>query len=316
MTNQEKHDAIIDYLLDFAEENDVLIVAAKEYGSRAWNVESESSDHDLAVIYRQPTSDYITLGNYRENIDRNDVLNVDGEEVEVNILSWNIKRFAELVSKSNPTAIEVLTSDVAYVDDPRLDRLEKHARTCFRPIAMMGHYHSLAKNNYRKYLKDIVIDNYTEERFKVIDEDDNGLYVENEETGNQRFLHENTLEDGFQRSTLDLTVKRNLYVARALAYKRYIEETHSLPSFDFVEFLDNEADVIEGAYGGELVAACNELVHHKKKGDGDKKIGNVVGHFAEDEIERDIPNTDVHNIRGIDESVVNDVVMDIMYDRR
>lgn len=129
----------------------ITILAMNDIGSRSWNLHSSDSDFDVAAVYTQPPRNYYTLNNYRQNIDRK--FKVDGREVD--FMSWDLKRFSELLNKSNPSAIEFLRSgEKYYTKYPNLfKRLREYVEEYFKPVAAIHHYISMAKQNYKKYIE-------------------------------------------------------------------------------------------------------------------------------------------------------------------
>ena len=199
-------------------------------------------------------SEPISFGTQRQNISR---------EIEENtFMGWNLTRFAQLLSKSNPTALEFLNGNLQYRDgDDRWEELRQYANQQFKPIAMMGHYHSLAKANYNKYIVD----------------------------GN------------------DPTVKRHLYVIRALLYKQWVAETHQFPPLDFVAFLDDHMrSVAFERENGELDVTwtARRYAQEKKQGRGGNELGNPLQDWIETELDRG-PDPEFHDIRGIKTGRVN-----------
>ena len=243
-----------DHLRRLEDEYDVSILCARDFGSRAWNLSGPRSDRDVAFVFKQDALDYIRLNAQRQSIDR---------EIEDNtFMGWNLTRFAELLARSNPSVIEFLNSDLVYREgDHRWDELQQYVNQQFKPIAMMGHYHSLAKSNYNKYVA----------------------------SGN------------------DPTVKRHLYVVRALLYKQWVAETHQVPPLDFIAFLDDHMrDVAFEQETGELdvTGTAKEYAQEKITGNGGREIGNPLQDWIETELDRG-PNPDDHNVRGIETERVN-----------
>lgn len=138
-------------LKQFEEEYNIKIISARDTGSRAWNLHSPKSDHDVSFIYIQNYSDYITPTGYKQNIDRQ-----TSTEHDIDYNSWNLDRYLTLLKTSNPSAIEYLQSNLKYYEpcNNYMQNLENHAKQNFKPLALMMHHHSLAKNQYERYLKD------------------------------------------------------------------------------------------------------------------------------------------------------------------
>lgn len=230
------------------------VLAARDLGSRAWNLHGPDSDRDVAVVFKQPAADYVRLGAYRENVDRE----IGGDTFS----GWNVTRFADLLTGSNPTVLEFLNSDVRYRNGGRAwTSLREYANRRFKPIALMGHYRSLAKRNYEKYVVD----------------------------------------------GSDPSVKRHLYVIRALLYRRWVETTHEMPPLDFVAFLDEHVCTVslELAPGGEdALERARQYAAMKKRGQGDVELGNPLREWIEAELERGLDPTE-HDVRGIETERVN-----------
>lgn len=137
-------------LQQFEKEYGIKIISARDTGSRAWNLESEESDYDVSFIYMQDFNDYLSPKGYKQNIDRE---SQTGHDIEYN--SWNLDRFLELLSGSNPAAIEFLQSQKTYYENhpDYMQNLARHSRANFKPLALMMHHHNLAKNQYKRYLE-------------------------------------------------------------------------------------------------------------------------------------------------------------------
>lgn len=231
---------------------------ARDFGSRAWNLDSKWSDHDIAFVFRQDPIEYAQVSEYQQSIDRDS----EHEGVKHTFMGWNLKRFMNLLHKSNPSTIEFLNSDVNYIyGDSHWQELTEYVNQHFKPIAMMGHYHSMAKSNYEKYLK----------------------------------------------PEKDPSLKRNLYVVRALLYKKWIAETHQVPPLDFIDFLENHLREItyEHESGEKLITRTAEgWAQMKKEGRGNEEIGNPLQEWIEEELEKG-PDPEGHDVRGIEKEVVN-----------
>jgi len=122
----------------------VKIIFAVENGSRAWRMESADSDYDVRFVFFHETSDYLKLKKPKQVIER------PGKTID--IVGFDIFKFCELLSKSNPTTIEWLTSDIIYYGK-QPEGLVKFAKKSFNPKAVFHHYQSMCKANYMKYLK-------------------------------------------------------------------------------------------------------------------------------------------------------------------
>lgn len=107
------------------------------------------------------------------------------------------------------------------------------------------------------------------------------------------------------------TVKRHLYVLRALMYARYVESTHKFPPLDFQDFLEFNAPSIDNI-PSEIIEHAHTLVTHKTKGRGMKSFENEeLEEWIESELDNHLDD-DEHNIRGIDRDMVNNIMEAIL----
>jgi predicted nucleotidyltransferase len=272
MTDCKQFDDVQEIVKYLEKEYGITVLSIRDYGSRAWNLDSETSDMDAGMVFRQEPLDYITLGGHTQNIDRKFML--DGEEFE--LIGWNIDRFAELLNKSNPSMIEWLNSDICYYESyikkgsTRITKLEEskslfneikeHANENLKPIALWGHYRDMGKANYRKY-------------------------IENRN---------------------DLSVKQHLYILRGLTYARYVLETHRRPTLDFPKFYSEQLPEI--GVDQEIYNWIGELIERKKKGKGDQEIGDPeLWSWMEKELAKE-PDHSKHDVNGVSREKINDFI--------
>ncbi|MFC1696760.1 DNA polymerase beta superfamily protein [Nanoarchaeota archaeon] len=135
-------------------ENNVKILFAIENGSRAWRMESEDSDYDVRFVFVRPLKEYLKIGTPRDVItcafDKDGVpCKVEGSFIDLS--GFDVFKFVRLLSKSNPTCIEWLISDIVYHGSQN-KVFKKFALEKFNPMALYYHYKSSCKNNYMKYL--------------------------------------------------------------------------------------------------------------------------------------------------------------------
>jgi len=258
----------------------ITVLSIRDYGSRAWSLDSETSDMDAGMVFTQEPMDYIELGGYTQNIDRK--FYIDGEEFE--LIGWNIKRFAELLNKSNPSMIEWLNSDITYYDEQKafgikegqsyktentlFKEIKEHANEEFKPISLFYHYRSMAKSNYTKYI-----------------------------------VNRN-----------DLSIKRHLYILRGLTYARYVEKTHSMPPLDYTEFYRNQLKEMrdEGTIPDMVYQYIGEFIRAKKNGEGSREIGDQeLWDWISDELDDHLDN-EQHDVRGIDKEKVNQLIRSVV----
>ena len=124
-------------LQDIATDNNVAVLLAVESGSRAWGFASQDSDYDVRFIYARPRNDYLRLQPARDVIELPIV-----DELDVN--GWDLKKALGLLVKSNPPALEWLSSPIIYKQDPVLKPLLDAAEQFFDPTSTSHHYLSMA----------------------------------------------------------------------------------------------------------------------------------------------------------------------------
>ncbi len=122
---------------------------AIESGSRAWGFPSPDSDFDVRFIYCRSESWY-----YSVNVEeKRDVLEYAITD-EIDLNGWDLRKALRLLVRSNPTVVEWLQSPIEYLSYGRFRKaaLELLAKA-FAPASGIHHYRSMAKTNYRGYLK-------------------------------------------------------------------------------------------------------------------------------------------------------------------
>ncbi|WP_435347279.1 DNA polymerase beta superfamily protein [Haloarchaeobius sp. HRN-SO-5] len=284
-------------------EYDCTVLAARDVGSRAWDLDDAGSDYDVAVLFRQPLLRYATLGEY--------VPTVETELDDVELTGWNVRRFAELLADSNPTTLEFLHSPRRYRAFDPLAALEADVGGQFEPIRLYHHYRSLAERQYRKYLERRLLA-AGEPAFVVVDETaDHWVCVPSDGgTGLGRQLAGAELrtiskdDDRYELGRCDRTVRRTLYVVRAVLYARYVRDTHSFPTLSFPTFLD-ECEAA-GRVDPSVLDRVRTLVRRKRAGEGDAVVGST---FSGEELA--LPSDvspEAHAVRGIDTDRVNEFV--------
>ena len=306
-------------LADLAERHDLTVLAARDLGSRAWNLASESSDYDVAILFRQPAAAYATVGG--------STASVSESRGAAEVRGWNVSRFGELLVESNPAALEFLHSPLRYREHDALAALEADVADRFRPIGLYHHYRSLAAGQYRTYLQQRLLV-HGDPAFVVVDETPTEWVVEplDEEEADAKEAttgETNAKEPGadeadeaseatgtsapgrlpkdderYESGAVDGTVKRNLYVIRAVLYAEFVRDTHEFPTLDFPAFVAAERERIGDAYDD-----VRTLVERKRAGEGDAVVGDVFG--AERVVLPDHLDPAVHAVRGIPTGRVN-----------
>jgi len=135
------------------EEHNVKVLYAIESGSRAWGFESPNSDYDVRFIYAHPKDWYVAV----DLEDKRDVIEYEIVD-EIDINGWDVRKALKLFWKSNPAFVEWLQSPIIYVDD---NYFAQQARELINDVYSIEkgiyHYRSMAKTNYRGYLKESLV---------------------------------------------------------------------------------------------------------------------------------------------------------------
>ncbi len=136
-------------------EKKIKILFAVENGSRAWRMDSQDSDFDVRFVFVRPLSEYIQINKPEEVIaayfdqEGNSCFSKDAL---IDISGFDIFKFVKMLSSSNPTTIEWLTSDIIY-HGKQNEVFKQFAIHHFNHTSLYYHYKSMCRNNYLKYLK-------------------------------------------------------------------------------------------------------------------------------------------------------------------
>jgi len=125
--------------------NKIKILFAVESGSREWGFASEDSDYDVRAVHYSSIEKYLGLEPVPEQLEL-----IRGN---VDIVSWDIRKFASLFLKSNPTVSEWLKSKTIYIDSTYRKIFCREFEKGFSDFALKKHYISLARQNYEKYIR-------------------------------------------------------------------------------------------------------------------------------------------------------------------
>lgn len=148
MTNHDKivHEIIPAKLKDIEIRENVRIIHCVESGSRAWGFASPDSDYDVRFIYMRSPEYYLRLDKTRDVIEwqLDDTLDING---------WDLQKALRLLHSSNPTLFEWDNSPIVYKTTPEWAAISEILGHFFQQKAVLYHYLSTAKKNYREYLK-------------------------------------------------------------------------------------------------------------------------------------------------------------------
>lgn len=141
---------IINKLSEIEKTQNVRIIHAVESGSRAWGFASPDSDYDVRFIYIRPPEYYLRLEKTADVIE----YQLD-ENLDIN--GWDLQKALRLLHKSNPTLFEWNNSPVVYKTTPEWQKIRNVINDYFRSKNGLYHYLSMAKSNYREYLKTDIV---------------------------------------------------------------------------------------------------------------------------------------------------------------
>ena len=130
-------------------EHDVRVLLAVESGSRAWGFESPNSDYDARFIYVHSKEWYLSVG-LEEQRDVIEYPIVD----DIDLNGWDVRKALRLFWKSNPAFVEWIQSPIIYAESSNFaDEVRRLLPDVYSCGSGICHYRSLAKTNFRGYLK-------------------------------------------------------------------------------------------------------------------------------------------------------------------
>jgi uncharacterized protein len=140
---------ILSRLVKAEQEHGVRVLLAVESGSRAWGFASPNSDYDARFIYAGPLDWYLSV----DLDDKRDVIEYPIVD-DIDLNGWDVRKALRLFGRSNPAFVEWIQSPIIYVErgnfGASVRSLLPSIYSCARGV---HHYRSMAKANYRGYLK-------------------------------------------------------------------------------------------------------------------------------------------------------------------
>ncbi len=135
------------------EDHGVRILFAIESGSRAWGFASPNSDYDIRFIYMHEPCWYQAV----DLEERRDVIEYPIVD-DIDLNGWDVRKALRLYWKSNPAFVEWIQSPITYIEQGtfRTDSL-RILPSIYSPEKGIYHYLSMAKTNYRGYLREPVV---------------------------------------------------------------------------------------------------------------------------------------------------------------
>lgn len=133
-------------------EKNIKILFAVENGSRAWRMHSKDSDYDVRIVFIRPIEEYIQINKPTDVMEA--AFDKEGKKCEqegafIDIVGFDIFKFISMLSSSNPTTIEWLTTDIVYFGEQN-KVFKEFATKMFNKISLYHHYKSMCRMNYLK----------------------------------------------------------------------------------------------------------------------------------------------------------------------
>lgn len=149
MIEESVKNEILKRIQNAESEHGVKVLYAVESGSRAWGFASPNSDYDVRFIYAHPRDWYISV----DLEDKRDVIEYQIVD-EIDINGWDIRKALRLFWKSNPAFVEWLQSPIVYIERGDFAKIARELMPEIYSVQKgIYHYRSMAKTNYRGYLK-------------------------------------------------------------------------------------------------------------------------------------------------------------------
>ena len=136
---------ILKIIKEVEKKHRVKIIWAIESGSRAWGFASKDSDYDIRCMHIGSLDNYLGLDASPQQIN----LTKNNLDLE----SWDIKKFTELSIKSNPQIAEWLRSPIVHIDSKIKKQFKKYFDDGCSLEFLRQHYIRMSKQNYYKYMK-------------------------------------------------------------------------------------------------------------------------------------------------------------------
>lgn len=153
MISEHVRNEILRRLANAEVEHGVRILFAIESGSRAWGFASPNSDYDVRFVYMRDPSWYQAV----DLEERRDVVEYPIVD-DIDLNGWDVRKALRLFWKSNPAFVEWIQSPITYIEngDFRAEAL-RALPEIYTPEKGVYHYRSMAKTNYRGYLREPMV---------------------------------------------------------------------------------------------------------------------------------------------------------------
>jgi len=153
MIEKEVKVEILKRLRNTEEKEGVHILMAIESGSRAWGFASPNSDYDVRFIYLRDKDWYLAV----DLEEKRDVIEYPIVD-EIDLNGWDVRKALRLFWKSNPAFVEWIQSPMTYINSGSFrEESRKILPSIYSIEKGIYHYRSMAKTNYRGYLRDEMV---------------------------------------------------------------------------------------------------------------------------------------------------------------
>ncbi len=153
MIEKEVKVEILKRLKNTEENKAVRILMAIESGSRAWGFASPNSDYDVRFIYVRDKDWYLAV----DLEEKRDVIEYPIVD-EIDLNGWDVRKALKLYWKSNPAFVEWIQSPMIYINSGSFrEESRKILPNIYSVEKGIHHYRSMAKTNYRGYLRDEMV---------------------------------------------------------------------------------------------------------------------------------------------------------------
>ncbi len=121
-------------------------------GAHLYGFPSQNSDWDIRGAHLLPLSDVLGMKESKDVYEFMEFV----DEVEIDLVSYDLKKFCNLIRKKNGNVLEQLASPLTILNSSEGEQLRDIARRSLTKHHI-GHYRGMAKNRFRSFQKDPVL---------------------------------------------------------------------------------------------------------------------------------------------------------------
>lgn len=145
---QEQIGEVKQFIQNFTTKHGIIPLLLVESGSRMWKFASEDSDFDVRGFHITSLEQELSISNKIEQLEY--------LEGEMDVVSYDIDKFFNLLCASNPNLLEQIQSDILYVNEFEnvgINYLEfkENVMKLVNLKRLFHHYLSMAHNNFDKF---------------------------------------------------------------------------------------------------------------------------------------------------------------------